>query len=526
MAVSKFTSASNANDFNINITSTYSTATLDREYPSGSYSIVSSVNDTSIDIYAFNSLGTLVGYTGTKAFTATGGFSKLVVIGGTAGDILGFSYKTTFTTASETAETGAAPVLLGASPTSLPNINNSLTLTGYNFASGMTVTFTGSDFVARVPKSIVVGSPNSAIVTRPDTLPTAYSPYTLTATNPGVNSPVGTNSHILSSPTISSGVSPVWVTSGTLPPAYPGISFYSTTVSATDADGGSSVTYSVTAGALPAGLTLNSSAGTITGTPTGGSQTYNFTLTATDSGGNTTAYTTSITTITTLPVTSGLAAWFTADSYNGTTWNDLSGNSRNIASSSITGTLSVANANTGSTSTYGASRTFNYVWGGSAANVLLPSMATMGIAANSAGATYTFFHVARWHDGTANVRIFTTKNVENWLSGFWGGQLGVAYHQNWLVGNGYTPYPAVSTTNGGPWLYSTDQNNLYRSNGTTKTQISGTFTSPTQISINGWTGELSTWDVAEIIFYNRTLSSGEYQSVESYLATKYGIASY
>ena len=288
MAVSNFTSSSNVNDFNINITSAYSTATLDREYPSGYYNIVSSVNDTTIDVYAFNSLGTLVGYTGTKAFTATAGFSKLVVLGGTTGDVLGFSYKTTFTTASETAETGAGPVLLGASPTSLPNVNNSLTLTGYNFASGMSVVFTGSDSVVRGAKSVVVGSATSAIVTRPDTFPVSAAPYTVSATNPGVNTPVGSNANTLPV-TVTAGATPSWVTaSGTLSSqAYYTVP-YSYTLSATDADGGSSITYALTAGALPPGLSLNTSTGAITGTPTNNAtNTYSFSVTVTDSGNNT-----------------------------------------------------------------------------------------------------------------------------------------------------------------------------------------------------------------------------------------------
>jgi Putative Ig domain len=294
MAVSKFTSSSNANDFNINIASTYSTATLDREYPSGSYSIVSSVNDTTLDIYAFNSLGTLVGYTGTKAFTATGGFSKLVVIGGTVGDILGFSYKTTFTTASATAETGAGPVLLGASPTGLANVNSSLTLTGYNFASGMSVTFTGSDSVAIPAKSVVVGSATSAIVTRPDTFLPSLAPYTVSAYNPGVNTPVGTNSYILASPTITVGAVPVWVTPVALPAAYYNTA-YALTLSATDADSGSSVTYSYGSGNLPAGLSFNASTGVISGTPTSTSySTFSYTVLATDTGLNTVSRTFSL----------------------------------------------------------------------------------------------------------------------------------------------------------------------------------------------------------------------------------------
>jgi hypothetical protein len=90
MAVSKLLPAGGANDFNLNITGATTIATFDKEYASGSYSIVSSGNDATTDIYAYNSSGTLVGYTSTKAFTASGGFNKMVILGGTVGDVLGF----------------------------------------------------------------------------------------------------------------------------------------------------------------------------------------------------------------------------------------------------------------------------------------------------------------------------------------------------------------------------------------------------------------------------------------------------
>ena len=35
--------------------------------------------------------------------------------------------------------------------------------------------------------------------------------------------------------------------------------------------------------------------------------------------------------------------------------------------------------------------------------------------------------------------------------------------------------------------------------------------------------ETSQFEIAEIIVYNRTLNSTEYQAVEAYLATKYGL---
>ena len=72
---------------------------------------------------------------------------------------------------------------------------------------------------------------------------------------------------------------PIWSTSsGSLGTAFIG-SITSITVSA---NSDTTITYSVTSGSLPTGLSLNSSTGVISGTPTGSAATYNFTITATD----------------------------------------------------------------------------------------------------------------------------------------------------------------------------------------------------------------------------------------------------
>jgi hypothetical protein len=283
MAVSKFTSSSNVNDFNLNIGSTYSAVTLNQEYPIGAYSFTSSLNDTSMDLYFYNGTGALVGYTNTKGVIVSGGFNKVVVIGGTVGDVLGFIYKTTFNTTAETNEVTAGPVILSVTPTSLPNVNSSTTVTGLNFATDITASFMGSDSLARPAKSVVRGSANSLVITRPDTLPVTYSPYTLTVTNPSVAyQPTGTAANTIS---VTAGVVPVWVTSaGALTGGTTGVS-YSYTLSATDADGGSSVTYAVVSGNLPAGTNLNTTTGVLSGL----SNVYvssTFTVRATDSGGN------------------------------------------------------------------------------------------------------------------------------------------------------------------------------------------------------------------------------------------------
>lgn len=286
MAVSRLIPAGGANDFNLSLAGTYTSVVFNKEYASGSYSIVSNSGDATFDIYAYNNDGSLAGYTKTGSFTASKGFNKMVILGGTTGDVLSFSYKTTFVTVDDSDEVTAGPVATSVSPSAAPKVDDTFTLTGRNFASDCTVTFTSANtaYTATQAKSIVRSSPTSLIVTRPDNLPSEYSPYTLTVQNPGVSNPTGTNSHILAN-ALTAGSTPVWVTGATLS-RYSFNSAYSTTLQATDADAGSAITYSIVSGALPSGLTLAGATGVISGTPTTSVTQASFTVRATDAGGN------------------------------------------------------------------------------------------------------------------------------------------------------------------------------------------------------------------------------------------------
>jgi hypothetical protein len=283
MSVSKLLPSSGSNDFNVTVTGTDTSVTFDKEYASGAYTINISGADSSFDIYAYNASGALAGYTNTASFTASLPFNKMVVIGQTAGTLLSFSYKKTYTTSATSDEVTAGPVITSISPSSLPNINDSLVVTGKNFASDCTVTFTSANtaYSATAAKSVVRSSATSLIVTRPDNLAATYSPYTLTVSNPGVTNPTGSNSHILSNG-ITAGAGPVWST-GTVLHYVTGAST-SFTLSATDADAGSTISYSIASGTLPTGLSFNTSTAVISGTPSTSQQTVTFR--ATDAGGN------------------------------------------------------------------------------------------------------------------------------------------------------------------------------------------------------------------------------------------------
>lgn len=277
-------SATGANDFSLNITGVYTTVTFDQSYSSGSYSIVSFLTDNTLDVYAYATDGSLAGYTGTKAFTASQRFNKMVVLGGSAGDVLQFSYKTTYPTTPTTSEVTAGPFITNITPSFMENINDTVTITGGNFATDVSVAFTGTGYSSTVAKTIVRSSSSQLIVTRPDNFPISASPFTVTVTNPSIaNQPLGSSAHI-SLNSITAGNAPVWVTSSVLPIFTRNVS-YSTTLSGTDSDGGSSVSYSLFSGSLPTGLSLNSSTGVISGTPTSALNT-SFTIRLTDAGLN------------------------------------------------------------------------------------------------------------------------------------------------------------------------------------------------------------------------------------------------
>ena len=277
-----------SNDFTINVgTSGHTNVSLTTSFPAGSYICTSSLSDATLDIYFINEDGTSAGYasatTSTTTITATKAFNKVVIYGGANNDTLAFQFKYVFAPTEVTTNFAAAARLISTSVGSLPNQDNTTVLTGQNFATDVAVTFTGSDSVARNAKSITRTSSTSLTVTRPDDMPTTYSPYTITVTNPGISAPTSTNAHKLIN-SITVGAAPVWVTSATLPTFFTNLA-YSTTLSATDADGGSSVTYSVVSGSLPSSMTLNSSTGVIAGTSNSATS-GSFTIRATDSGGN------------------------------------------------------------------------------------------------------------------------------------------------------------------------------------------------------------------------------------------------
>jgi hypothetical protein len=283
MAVSKLTASTGANDFNVALTGSVTVVTFSKEYPAGGYSIVSAAADTTLDVYSFNTDGTSAGYTGTKSFTATKGFTKMVFLGGQTGDLLSFSYKETFLTTETTTETTAGPSITSASTSALVGSASTTTITGANFASGITAVFTTASSTSTFTASVVRNSASSLTITRGNsgTMIPSLAPYTLVLTNPGITNPSGSSANQLAGFTV--GTVPTWSTATSLP-NYTRSVAYSQTLVATDTEG-STMSYALQSGTLPTGLSLNTSTGVISGTPSVLTN-HTPTIRVTDSGGN------------------------------------------------------------------------------------------------------------------------------------------------------------------------------------------------------------------------------------------------
>jgi len=277
--------ATGANDFNVSVSGSVTTATFTKEYFAGAYTIASALTDNTYDIYVYDTTGNQVGYTKSPSLSATGNFNKIVVIGGSQGDLLSFSYKTTFTASSTTSEITAGAFISSVTPTALNTIDDTATIVGGNFSSNVVVYFVGSDNIERATKSTVRSSNSQLIVTRPDNFPTNLGTYKIVVENPGITRPTGSSLHILNN-AVTAGTAPNWTTGTTLPEVRKNIA-YSTTLIATDTEG-TDIDYSVVSGSLPNGITLNNETGVLSGTYTGADFiTTNLVIRAVDTGGNT-----------------------------------------------------------------------------------------------------------------------------------------------------------------------------------------------------------------------------------------------
>jgi hypothetical protein len=311
------------------------------------------------------------------------------------------------------------------------------------------VTFTGSATAARITGGETVtvngsGFKASSIVYVNETScnTTYVSGASLTFTSPA--KAAGTYNLYVYNDDGSSGIKPagipfsdvpIWSTaSGSLGSAFID-SITSITVSA---NSDTTITYSVTSGSLPTGLSLNSSTGVISGTPTGSSATYNFTITATDTELQTTSRNFSINTVSGVELftpagkTKLLGLQFNASgltvtgSYTVTTVGTLSYQSTGGVSNSGfatgwgSGTYLTINQITNNNAT--RSKTYVAWYKGTQSNTGGAYSPSIGVFANNENATYWGLGMGNGKievaNGSAN-RGTTSVNTGNWVMLAW-----------------------------------------------------------------------------------------------------------
>jgi len=197
------------------------------------------------------------------------------------------------------------------------------------------------------------------------------------------------------------------------------------------------------------------------------------------------------------PVTAGLIAHYSADSWMGSQWLDLSGTGNHVTE---IGGSSIAVARP-----VGAPA---YIYGAGTAWMRFPA----GILPS---ANYTLFYVARYN-GITRSRIFQGCYKIQWYSGFKDFS-GVGF--TGVVSHGACVYNVTDgSTN---WLLGSDRSDSYRSNGKA-TPYSGCATSYDRICVNNvFTGcsacEKSDFAIQSILVYNVKLSDADVQRVEAWL---------
>ena len=210
------------------------------------------------------------------------------------------------------------------------------------------------------------------------------------------------------------------------------------------------------------------------------------------------------------PTTTGLIAMYTGESYTNGVWADITGNGNNATVAG--GNVAVIKS--------GLNGTRAYLIGTSATTVTFPSTILPS--------TYSLMHVARYEPTGStfgNILAGATSNA-GFLSGFWNGLTGCAYHNGTVAMTTGTALVDWAVTNGGSnygknWLLSLDTNTTYRANGVTVGTTGAGAPSFARLSINSY--QPSDFDIGCIAVYNTAISIGNSSSYEYWLGSNYGI---
>ena len=190
------------------------------------------------------------------------------------GNVLAWSASASKWIPTATSSAPTLPTFTSSTPSSgEPNVVNNISITGSNFLSLSQVEFINiSTGISYLPNSITFNNSTSLSVSF--TPPNVAGNYKIRIENTDGGAVISALSVLAISfaPTFSTANGVI----GT-------ILFDATPTITVSATSDSAVTYAITSGALPTGLSLNSSTGVITGTETANTTTlYNFTITATD----------------------------------------------------------------------------------------------------------------------------------------------------------------------------------------------------------------------------------------------------
>jgi hypothetical protein len=202
---------------------------------------------------------------GAMRYNTTTGFAEVYTVNGWG----------TFGAAPPTISTVSPATYNGESGTSF-------TINGANFTSDAVVKFVdvnNTEFSAAV---VTFVNSSQLLATTPQDFTVAQEPLDVRV--------IQLSGTVTKLDCIDTGGSPSWTTAaGQIGGTIYKNGSVSTSVAATDPDTSATIAYSVYSGALPSGLSLNTSTGAITGTAPniGSDTTYNFTLRVTDNAGNT-----------------------------------------------------------------------------------------------------------------------------------------------------------------------------------------------------------------------------------------------
>lgn len=204
-------------------------------------------------------------------------------------------------------------------------------------------------------------------------------------------------------------------------------------------------------------------------------------------------------TLPTIPITSGLLAYYNATSFSQGILYDLTENNNHAVFTK--GIIGFANDNNQvNTQTKGS-----YLVGDVNSGILFP--------ANVLPDNYTMFSIVKYN-GKAKEKILAGYD-NSWVSGFSSGKSGIASRNSWVTQEELSVFDDR-------WVFSTDTNDSYRANGNDYTVNKNSGSGQLSLNYNENPSQNSDWAVACVIVFNRVLTSTEISSMESWIQKEYG----